>query len=250
MVTFPHCETNITLACQNRCVSCNHFIPVQDPWFVKPADFERDMNMAAKVMHFQAYNPLGGEPTLHPQLMDLLDILIGSGITNEIEMTSNGQGYKRLPDAFFQKVDCLEITPYKLTEEDRAYITRKCEDNGTHLKWHNLVFTYAAQKENHSQEYLRAIWDRCWYRRFRVVIDDGYFHRCCIGRFTPSLLMGVDKNHDAIALDGLTESALMDYMTTTEIPVGCFRCNANNYGAVFPWREQPDRAEWWKESLG
>jgi len=42
----------------------------------------------------------------------------------------------------------------------------------------------------------------------------------------------------------------MDYMNTSEIPIGCFRCNANNMGAVIPWTEQPDREKWMEESLG
>ena len=249
MVIFPHGETNVTLACQNRCVSCNHFIPVQSPWFVKPETLERDLNTAAKIVHFNVYNLVGGEPTLHPHILDLLDIVNASGISSRTEITSNGQGAQRWSDDFYRKIDDLIITPYKLSSDERQHITNKCADFGVSLEWHPVIFTWAGYKQEQSAESAAELYRDCWYRRNRNVIDEGYFYRCCIGRFTPSILMGLEKEHDGILLDGLTEEALINYLGQEETPDACLKC-AGNRGARIPWREQTDPAKWIEESLG
>lgn len=247
MVTFPHGETNVTLACQNRCVSCNHFIPVQDPWYIDPADFERDLNMAAGVMHFRVFNLVGGEPTLHPQVVDLLKIVKASGIADRREITSNGQSWKRWPDALYQELDDLIVTPYKLNDDDRSGIIEKCAEFGVSLQWHPVIFTWAAFRQPQSPERATALYRHCWYAANRNVIDGGYFYRCCIGRFIPEILLGLPRTDDAIALEGLTEDALLAYMRRKDTPAACSVC-AGNCGAQLPWKET-SRENWLDESL-
>lgn len=247
MVTFPHGETNVTLVCQNRCVSCNHFIPIQKPWYIDPVDLARDLNAAAKVMHFEIYNLVGGEPTLHPQIVELLQIVKASGIADRREITSNGQLCERWPDAFYQNLDDLIVTPYKLTGNQIALITQKCLAFGVRLEWHPVIFTQAIYRDA-STERGRALYRDCWYRRNRNVIDGGYFHLCCIGRFIPELFQGKEQSAEAIALDGLTEETLMSFINRAETPAMCNVC-ASNQGAVIQWRETR-RENWLEESLG
>jgi hypothetical protein len=248
MVTFPHGETNVTLACQNKCVSCNHFIPIQDPWFIDPTDFARDLSMAAQVMHFQVFNLVGGEPTLHPRLMDLIRIVRESGISDSIEITTNGQAYRRWPDEMYQEIDELIVTPYKLNKSELDLIADKCFLFGTRFQTHPVIFTWAAYRDPHSPERAAALYKSCWYAANRNVIDEGYFHRCCIGRFIPSLLQGRDKNADALPLEGLTEDRLLAFMRQAETPEMCNVC-ASNCGAQITWREI-GRENWREVSLG
>lgn len=72
MIHAIHGETNITLACQNNCVGCNHFVPVQKPWFIDSDALRVDLFMASRIIHFERYNLVGGEPTLHQKILDLL----------------------------------------------------------------------------------------------------------------------------------------------------------------------------------
>jgi cyclic pyranopterin phosphate synthase len=245
---LPHGETNITLACQNRCVSCNHFIPLQDPWFADPSVIARDLTAAAEVMHFRVYNLVGGEPTLHPQVVEIARIVRQSGITDRVEITSNGQSCARWPDALYQAIDDLIITPYKLTGEQRALIIDKCAEFGVSLQWHPVVFTYAAYKQPHRPEQADRLYRSCWYADNRNVIDEGYFYRCCIGRFIPELLLGLPHDADAIPLDGLTEEKLLAYLRQAETPAACLVCGAN-CAPQLAWREQADRGKWMEESL-
>ena len=248
MVTLPHGETNITLACQNRCVSCNHFVAIQKPWHADLSCLERDLFTAAKVMHFDVYNLVGGEPTLHPRIVEALAIVRASRISDRVEITSNGQNFGRLPDEFYMLLDDLIITPYKLTDDERTHIIDKCAENGVSLSWHPVIFQYAAFKTANPERGAYYYRD-CWYRRNRNVIDEGYFHRCCIGRFIPELLQGKDRNAEAIALEGLTEETLRAFLDDWRVPEMCNVCGCNQ-SPIIQWSEEADPQKWIEASLG
>lgn len=247
MIIRPHGETNITTACQNSCASCNHFIPMQDPSFIKPEILEMDLNALSGFLHFSRYNLVGGEPTLHPKIIDLLQIVKDSGITDTMEITSNGQSVRRLPESFWGMIDEFIVTPYKLTNEDIGYIDRKCKEHGTAIQWHPVIFTAAAYKRRSNKPEADYRYKTCWYNVNRHVIDNGYFYRCCTAPFIPSVLMGLSKEHDGIAIEGLTEERLDEYLLQDETPESCFVC-ASNCGPVIDWHET-DREHWIDESL-
>lgn len=247
MIKLLHGECNICLACQNRCVSCNHFVPLQSPFMVDPDAFKRDLEMAARVMHFDVFNLVGGEPTLHPRVVDLLRMVKAAGIADRREITSNGQSCKRWPDELYQELDDLIITPYKLLPDERELITSKSERYNVRLEWHWVGFTYAAYRKGDSRRG-DMLYRDCWYAANRNVIDNGYFYRCCIGRFIPQLLLGLPREDDAIALDGLTEERLRAFLSRRETPSGCNVCGSNRAPSC-GWSEQPDREKWLAESL-
>lgn len=247
MIRLPHGETNITIACQNRCVSCNHFVAIQRPWFIDPEIVRRDLTTAARLVHFDVYNMVGGEPTLYPRIVEIAHIIRDSGITDRVEITSNGQGFARLPDALFEAIDDLIVTPYKLSRDEISLIIDRCAEHNVSLQWHPVIFTFAGYKTSDAARGQR-LYDHCWYRHNRNVIDEGYFHRCCIGRFIPELLQGRDRNADAIALDGLTEERLREFLDYPEAPEMCVVCGCNNAPGL-PWREERDPQKWLEDSL-
>lgn len=247
MIIRPHGETNVTLACQNKCVACNHFIPVQNAWFVEPKDFQGDLEVASKIVHFERYNLVGGEPMLHPRLMELLHILKGSGIADTIEITSNGQAIEKMPDEFFQILDELIITPYKLTDRQVQYTKDKCAEFDLALQWHPVIFTEVAYSRKANEADAHRRYKNCWYNVNRHVIDGGYFYRCCTAPFIPEIMLGLNKEHDGIALEGLTEQRLAEYLAQDETPAACYVC-ASNCGQRLEWREV-SRKDWFKESI-
>lgn len=250
MINFLHGESNICFVCQNSCVSCNHFAPIRESWYALPADIDCDLNLAARVMHFKQYALIGGEPTLHPKLLEIIDIIRRSGITDRIQLATNGQNSERWSDELYAAIDDLQCAPYKLSEAEQFYLMEKCSKFDVLLQWQpSTIFNYAAYKQPHSTERATELYQVCWYREFRQVIDSGYFYRCCVGRHIPEVLLGLPREDDAIALEGLTEEKLLAYLAQTETPRACYVCGACNQAPEFAWHEQPDRAKWLEESL-
>ncbi len=244
MIYFPHLETNITNYCQNRCVSCNHLTPIATKRaHLDPAIIERDLAMASPLMHGGDFTLVGGEPTLHPQIMDIIRIVKASGIADGMVVYTNGQSMRHLTDDFYKEIDLLIVTPYKLGGEDRAFITGKCEKYGTALQWHTTEFTQSFHKTRHSDEEAAEIYRTCWFRHNRRVIEDGYFYRCCLSPFIPTLTGG---KHDGLPLEGMTDARLLDYLNEP-VPDICYICGSN-IGVPIGWREC-SREDWLKESV-
>lgn len=250
MIRWPHGETNVTSYCQNRCIGCNHLIPIANSYaHIDPETMRRDLAIMTKIVHFDRYNLVGGEPTLHPEIVRCLQIVRESGITDYVTITTNGQNFARLPDALYQNVNELIVTPYKLTADEVKYITDKCTQFGVTLSWHPVIFTQVAHKQRHSSEQARELYKNCWYNINRHVIDNGYFYRCCTAPFIPELLLGLEKTADALQItDTLTEAELLAYQDSQQTPASCFVC-ASNMGARHRWGEEADPKLWVEKSI-
>lgn len=246
MINLERCDTNITTACQNKCLGCNHLIPLQAPWYADVGTVERDVNNAAKVMHFRTYTIVGGEPTLHPQAVEFLNVIRKSGVTDRVLITTNGQNADRWPDALFRAADHIIVTPYKLTDGEKVAIAERCREFGVSLEWHWVGFRYMGFK-NEDEERAQRFWDGCWYKSNRYTIDEGYFYRCCMARWFPQYILGLPRETDAIALEGLGEEQLSAFMGGPRIR-SCLIC-ASNAGSDMGWQEQPDKTRWLQESL-
>ena len=249
MVIFPSLETNITYYCQNKCVSCNHMIPlVEHPYHVDPAIIERDLAVMSKVSHAAEFSIIGGEPTLHPAIMDIIRIVHKSGIANNVLTYTNGQAMRHLPDAFYEELDRLVIDPYKIDDDTRAYITEKCMKAGLPLEWHSTDFTRSFYRNKRSEAASTGLFSTCWFRFNRSVIDEGYFYRCCTSPFIPKYLFGQAKEADGLSLDGITEQKLLDYLNPQQTPEICSVCSGN-CGPKIGWSET-SRENWLDASLG
>lgn len=247
MICLPHGEYNINTVCQNSCVACNHFTPLQEKWSKSPEGIRHDLETAAKIMHFEWFCVLGGEPTLHPRLVEILDIVRGSGITDKIKLNTNGQNSERWDDAIFSKIDHLQVSPYKLTDEERTHLKSKCKQYGKTIDWQDLGFRKVGYK---TPDYERGkkYFQNCWYKVNRHVIEDGYFYYCCVGRWIPETLLHLPREVDAIALEGLTEGKLREFLAATEPPKSCQVCSAN-LGRLIGWSEERDKASWLDKTL-
>lgn len=242
MINLPHGEYNINTSCQNSCLACNHFTPLQPLWKKEPATIEHDLNLAAKFLHFDCFCILGGEPTLHPQLLDILDIVRASGITNFIKLNTNGQNADRWPDVLYTKINHLQVSPYKLTWDEKQHLVGKARNANIIIDWQDLGFRKVGYFKPDAERG-RRFFNTCWYRFNRHVIEDGYFYYCCVGRWIPETLLNLPREVDAIALEGLTEERLCAFLGAQEPPRSCLVCSSNQ-GDLIGWREERDKARW------
>jgi GTP 3',8-cyclase len=249
MIYLPSLETNITYYCQNKCVSCNHMIPLIDkPYHVDPGVIERDIYAVKEICRSDEFSIIGGEPTLHPEIVEIIRMIKRSEIAKTVLTYTNGQAMKHLPDAFYQEIDILFVDPYKIGEEEKKYISNKCAEFDLPLHWHSTNFRQQFFRNKHSKEHADGLFNSCWYRFNRSVIDEGYFYRCCTSPFIPKYLLGQAKEADAIQIKGLTEEKLRAYLNPAQAPEICYVC-AGHMGDLVGWRETT-RDKWLDESLG
>ena len=81
-------------------------------YFVDPDQVLKDFSILAEYCHPQHIRLCGGEPLLHPHLLDVVDAVRDSGISECIRVVTNGTLLHRMPDRFWQKVDQIHISLY------------------------------------------------------------------------------------------------------------------------------------------
>ncbi len=247
MINLPSLETNITYYCQNTCIGCNHMIPaIKKPYHVDIEVIRRDIEAVKQICHTQEFSVVGGEPTLHPQVAEIIQMVKESGISDTVITYTNGQSMDHLPDEYYKWLDRLIVDPYKIDEMRKQFIADKCNEFNLPLEWHTTTFRSQFLRDRRDQSYADRLYRTCWYRFNRSAIDEGYFHRCCSSQFITQFILGKDRTADAIAIDGLTEEKLNEYLNPADTPEVCYFCCGNS-GVAMEWRECA-REDWLKES--
>lgn len=250
MITLAHVETNITTACQNTCVGCNHFIPMQKPRHMKVDAIARDLENIGRIAFIERYALIGGEPLLHPKIDEILALAKASHAIGLVEVWTNGLAIKRMSEIFWQLVDEIDLTLYPGKPVDLEWIEAKCAETFTRLVVKHAAqdFTRLAYKRHASDVEARQIHAGCWYRTYTRVLDDGVLYRCCTSPFIPKLLLGLPQGTDGLAITGETsEEELRAFLESDEVLASCYRC-AGHAGEHIGWYEARGQL-WIDESI-
>ena len=84
---------NILDHCNLKCKGCDHFACVADPYFVSLESIRQDVEKMAEIFHHDYINQIaimGGEPLLHPELLEIIKIVRKSFPYTMIRLTTNG----------------------------------------------------------------------------------------------------------------------------------------------------------------
>jgi hypothetical protein len=224
-------------------LGCNHFVALTKPTFAKPAQIEHDLTRLSKIAHVERWAVLGGEPLLHPDLLEILEICRYSGICDQVEVETNGDLLHTMEPIFWQSFDWLRLTIYPGKEPDMDMIRSRCSEYGITLETKVIandpfVAPLKAQPGNGQQTF-----DTCWYKTYCRTLDDGWFYICCTAGFIPGVILDIDKHTDGISLDGLTEDALRAYLNRKDALVSCDVCHGH-HGPRIDWRQEHDPAKW------
>lgn len=259
MITLRHLETTVTVACQNRCVGCNAFVPLQVGAFrsaqVTPDALALDLAHVARVAHVARYALIGGEPTTHPHLEALLDVALASGIADQLELWSNGQGLVDRDLPWLSRLDRLVVTAYpnKVTDDELAWLACRCDVYGVVFELHDYRVTprWLRLLEPPTDEATtQRKYDRCRNRQFNHVLDGGVFYRCCTSPFIPRLIQGRPAGSDGLPVAGLTEAALRAFLDQDEAMESCRVCAHGSRDRGAAWVEVGDPVAWVSASGG
>jgi len=84
-------QFDIAHHCNLNCQCCTHFSPISDKYLLDINEFERDIKRLADLTDCNVnLNLMGGEPLLHPQLVDFCRIAREILPTSRIVITTNG----------------------------------------------------------------------------------------------------------------------------------------------------------------
>jgi MoaA/NifB/PqqE/SkfB family radical SAM enzyme len=194
-------EYNLTEHCNLSCYQCDHASPLMPKKFASLADYERDIRAFAKAAHVEEFRLVGGEPLLHPDLLEFMRIAKDSGIGDKLKIYTNGQLLHTMPDEFWELTDVLWVSTYpgvRRRMSDQA-IAEKCAEHGTLLDLRPTITEFNRSVINNpveDQNLVRRIFSQCKmaneYSCFSIY--EGMFFRCSVAPFMQARLRmkGID----------------------------------------------------------
>lgn len=176
-------EAHVVDHCNLRCLHCCTLSPRLGERFVDPADLERDLRAAADALRPNVFKLTGGEPLLHPRLLDCIAAVRASGIAAPVSLTTNGLRLRSMPDALFEALDRLTVSRYTSAPVPDATLDdarARCARFGVRLTVKDVG---AFQRMDADPPFAgadarRARWDACWVRARCHMVYAGRFYTC------------------------------------------------------------------------
>lgn len=185
-----HFEVNIVKHCNLNCKGCDHFSPLVKSGFMPVEVFRRDMERMAELFEGEAEKIylLGGEPLLHPNLIDFMEIGRKNFSRAKIAVITNGILLPKMKTVFWEacKKNAIEILPTrypiaidyeKMGEVARSYgveyaIFGDTQDNAKMLWYEPLDLS-----GSHNPADQFAI---CRQANFCITLDHGRIYTCVV----------------------------------------------------------------------
>lgn len=176
-------EYSITDICNKNCKACSHFAPLaKQANFVNVKDFENEIKILHNIIpDAHTFWLIGGEPTLHPELMQLLKILRK---IYEISIGVMTNGYRLLETdkefwGFIRENEVIwRITTYDIEPERYIELFKRngCIDLlslDINNRFYNLV-TLTEEKQEISQKK----YNKCGWESLNIVVRNGRIWKC------------------------------------------------------------------------
>ena len=191
-------EISLADHCNLSCQMCDHFSQLSEPWFVDVDQFKRDICRMSEIYDHEigAITLLGGEPTLHPHLIELLDytrkqfphttiILLTNGVLLT-KLKSSPQG--NLWEALKRNAIHVTVTVYPINLDYKA-IEEMASQYGISLSMSSDIHAVEASKQTkisdkHTMDLEGKVpKEHCihclYFNKFNVV-KDGRYYMCPI----------------------------------------------------------------------
>lgn len=241
-----HLELLVVEHCNLSCSYCNHAAPLMAEWFADPDRVYRDFSIVAKYYRPRFVKILGGEPLLHPQLVQVIEAARATGISEHFTLTTNGMLLPAASDALWEAVDEVEISLYsgiRYPDSMLPLAMDKAKAFGKKL----TVFHYDrfratfSLKGSANPALISNVYAACKIANVWGchAIRDGYFHKCPQSIYT-ARLTGKSAETDQLAIVDSSDfqHTLLQYLNSPEPLAACTHC-VGTVGRQMPLAQVP-----------
>lgn len=174
-------EVHIVDHCNLKCAECCSLSPLLPENYVSPQQMHSDLSAACSVVSPTYLKLVGGEPLLHPQLLECLEV--ARPFAKILSVTTNALLIEKMEEGFWQLIDGLTISIYpkpRLKESTLEYIRAKGRAFNVELniKEQSHFVQMTRWLERGKKAETQAIFDNCWLRERCHIVDKGRFYMC------------------------------------------------------------------------
>ena len=211
-------EHHIVDHCNLNCAGCSHFSPLAQQWFEDIEDFKRDFTQLAEITNKQVgtIRLMGGEPLLHPQVLDFLIITRQLFPYSQIQIVSNGILIPSMKQELLKVCNenniLICVSNYGLNMDLRQVLNGF---NKTRIDWKNQMYNISLDTTG-TQDPARAF-NGCdlhvnhWY-----YFQNGCFYPCCIcaniDYFNQYFNLNLECKNEYISIYNHTEDEIKQFL--------------------------------------
>lgn len=194
MIWLRNLEIHVTHACNLSCMQCTHYSNHRHRGLLSADEADRQMGLWSRRLQPALFSLLGGEPTLNPELSEILRIAHKHWPRSQLQLVTNGFLLERHPDlpALLEETGCrLEISVHHQSREYQSLLepVRKLVDgwqahHKIHVHWRasNTRWTRTYRGDGSSMrpyrdENPRQSWEQC-RARWCPQIHEGKLWKC------------------------------------------------------------------------
>jgi cyclic pyranopterin phosphate synthase len=229
-------EVHIVDHCNLRCWGCCSLSPYLPKWCIAPADLERDLLLARRVLAPYYFKLVGGEPLLHPAIDECLDVARRAGIAPVVSVTTNGFLLPHASERFWQLIQALTVSIYphpSLPVDTIALIKERALEHGVSVNWkqQDQFADMDLDGRREDAKITQEIYDACWLRRRCHIVSKSRFFTCTRPPHFESFYGSEPRFlDDGIELEEAPDMAerLLAYLQRPEPLQACSFCKGGN----------------------
>lgn len=108
----PAIEFNLTEHCNLKCAHCDHASSLLPVKFASLGSFTEDLRVLSTVLEAGELKLVGGEPLLHPELLEFLQVVRDLQIARRLVLVTNGVLLHKAPAELWSLIDGMWISLY------------------------------------------------------------------------------------------------------------------------------------------
>lgn len=182
MKHIPLIEYHLTNHCNLNCKGCAHFAPIAQPWFANIEDYKRDMSMLSSKVIVDELILFGGEPLLHPNISEFLDVSRKLLPNAKISVLTNGllliERLAELKDVFVKNNICLDVTCYPIDVKYDFALKLLKSFKVNYRIYNDLEPVKTLRKHKLSHEREENKWDCLMIKSKSVQLKNGKLYIC------------------------------------------------------------------------
>jgi MoaA/NifB/PqqE/SkfB family radical SAM enzyme len=248
MLRRPSVEYNLTDHCNLSCTACARGSPLLADKLTDLDAFATEVRELAAAMHCDELRIGGGEPLLHPKLLEFLRVAGESGLADEVVLITNGVLLHQAPEQLWELIDGMWLSLYpgvklrisldecrRLAERHAVRLSVRQADE------FSLILL---NQRNEDAEAVDLVYRSCKAAREWSchTIHEGRFYKCSTAPFTEARVARLggrfeENSRDFVRLDDASlPSALASYLADERPLAACAWCLGSN-GPSLPNRQ-------------
>jgi len=178
--TLPYFETNVVDHCNLKCNGCTHFSNISEPKFADATilhmHLSRLNDIFGKIIRFRI---LGGEPLLHPDIINILKISRKALPYSQIELVTNGLLLDKMPEEFFQTLYknkiSVEISNYPPTQNKIKQLKEMLSSFKIKYSVTPMIMNFTANLNPKGTSDQEKTFKNCRHRRCTILRNDNIY---------------------------------------------------------------------------